>query len=577
MMTGIDDVTNRAPAEAGAPAPFEPFEKPGPGSWKCEGQHCDRPMARYQHEIHADGFLRGFREAMADYGSLLEGFEMAFINGFPYARAIPVGAPPEAKGPPPKLIFKLATRLHPELRRRIRRSAETFELQRWREDARRYRDESVPEIRAQLIELQRTPLAALSLDDLIDHLERCFALAKHTLYRHHGTVCAVSLPTGDLLAHTVRWTGASPAQVLRILKGASPGSRFGDEQLDRLVAAIQAAPGMSELVRAKPPAQVIETLLADDSNIGELARDWIDHVGYSIIGLFCISGTTGLETPELLVEPLRKRLEEGPMPESNDDGGLATLRARVPAEHRAQFDALFTEARDVYFIRDLRAMTSLWAVGVCRRAVLEAGRRLHERGRIHAPDHALEFEHAELLAALRDAAAPSADELAAYVAYRLHTRLDDVPENLGPAPSPPPPSEWLPGPAARLAAAFGAYLSAMFDDAQEESDDTAVRGLGVSPGKQTGRARLVLEPGDFTKIEEGDILVARMTTPTYNVLLPILGGIVTDRGGLLSHPAIVSREYGIPGVVGCRDATKLIPDGAMVELDGDAGTVRVIG
>ena len=581
MMAGIDDMTDRAPAGAGAPAPFEPFERPGPGSWKCEGQHCDRPMARYLHEIHTDGFLRGFREAMADYGSLLEGFEMVFINGFPYARAIPVGAPAEAKGPPPKLIFKLATRLHPEMRRRIRRSAETFASRRWRDDARRYRDESVPEIRTQLVELQRRPLAELSVDELITHLERCFALAKHTLYRHHGTVCAVSLPTGDLLAHTVRWTGATPGEVLRILKGASPGSRLGDEQLERLVDAIGRAPGMSELVRTRSPAEVIETLLADDSEIGELARDWIDHVGYSIIGLYCISGTTGLETPELLVEPLRKRLDgstaDQTEAQAKDDGGLAALRARVPERHREDFDNLFEEARDVFFIRDLRAMTSLWAVGVCRRAVLEAGRRLHARGRLHAPDHALEFKHGELLAALRDAAAPSADELAAYVAYRLHTRLDHVPENLGPAPPPPPPPHWLPGPAARLAMAFGAYLSAMFDDSEEDSDPTAVRGLAVSPGRYTGRARLVLDPSDFTKIEEGDVLVARMTTPTYNVLLPILGGIVTDRGGLLSHPAIVSREYGIPGVVGCRDATKLIPDGAMVELDGDSGTVRVIG
>jgi phosphohistidine swiveling domain-containing protein len=60
------------------------------------------------------------------------------------------------------------------------------------------------------------------------------------------------------------------------------------------------------------------------------------------------------------------------------------------------------------------------------------------------------------------------------------------------------------------------------------------------------------------------------------VILPLLGGVVTDRGGLLSHPAIVSREYGFPSVVGARNATTRIPDGALVEIDGDAGTVRVV-
>jgi pyruvate,water dikinase len=98
----------------------------------------------------------------------------------------------------------------------------------------------------------------------------------------------------------------------------------------------------------------------------------------------------------------------------------------------------------------------------------------------------------------------------------------------------------------------------------------------ASGGKCVGTARVVLTPTDFSKVSAGDVLVARITTPAYNVLLPLLGAVVTDRGGVLSHAAIVSREYGIPGVVGARDATTRIPDGARVEVDGDAGTVRVL-
>lgn len=87
----------------------------------------------------------------------------------------------------------------------------------------------------------------------------------------------------------------------------------------------------------------------------------------------------------------------------------------------------------------------------------------------------------------------------------------------------------------------------------------------------------MLEPCDFEKVRAGDVLVAWITTPTYNVLLPLLGALVTNRGGLLSHPAIVSREFGIPAVVGCRSATRRIPDGARVEVDGERGTVTVLG
>ena len=72
------------------------------------------------------------------------------------------------------------------------------------------------------------------------------------------------------------------------------------------------------------------------------------------------------------------------------------------------------------------------------------------------------------------------------------------------------------------------------------------------------------------------MLVTGSTSAAFNVILPLLGAIVTDRGGQLSHAAIVAREYGIPAVVGTMRATSLIPDGALVRVDGTAGTVEVV-
>ena len=82
---------------------------------------------------------------------------------------------------------------------------------------------------------------------------------------------------------------------------------------------------------------------------------------------------------------------------------------------------------------------------------------------------------------------------------------------------------------------------------------------------------------DFEKIEAGDVLVTHTTSPAYNVLLPLLGAVVTDRGGVLCHAAIVAREFGIPAVVGTGDATSRIADGARIVVDGERGTVEMLG
>lgn len=85
---------------------------------------------------------------------------------------------------------------------------------------------------------------------------------------------------------------------------------------------------------------------------------------------------------------------------------------------------------------------------------------------------------------------------------------------------------------------------------------------------------MISYPEDFSEIQDREILVAEMTTPAFNVVLPVLGAVVTDKGGMLSHPAIVAREFDIPGVVGCDNATDRIQTADRIIFDGDEGTVR---
>jgi pyruvate,water dikinase len=231
----------------------------------------------------------------------------------------------------------------------------------------------------------------------------------------------------------------------------------------------------------------------------------------------------------------------------------------------------------LYRLRDERGVYSdIWASGIMRRAALAAGRRLAASGRIHAPEHLVDAGFDEMCALLEGADGPSADDLAARAEYRTTHTAKDAPKTLGPPAPPPPDPSNLPPTVARLMRATGLALGALFGSSEAEHGEDLVRGLAASPGVCEGPARLVSGPAEFNQIVEGDILVTVSTTEAFNILLPLLGGIVTDSGGLLSHSAIVAREYGIPGVVGTREATERIPDGARVRVDGDAGEVTVL-
>jgi rifampicin phosphotransferase len=231
----------------------------------------------------------------------------------------------------------------------------------------------------------------------------------------------------------------------------------------------------------------------------------------------------------------------------------------------------------VYFMRDHMTMRNTATFGVLRLALLEVGRRLVARGWLDDAEAALDRTIDEVKGVLVESRESDATEARTWSAWRRVATSEHAPEALGPPRLPFPPLDAFPPAQKRLLDALLVYDEAMMGEVEPPSERSmVVRGHGASPGKRQGTARLVLEPGDFDRVRSGDVLVARMTSPSYNVLLPLLAGVVTDRGGILSHPAIVSREYGIPGVVGTRVATRTIPDGARVEIDGEAGTVRIL-
>ena len=104
-----------------------------------------------------------------------------------------------------------------------------------------------------------------------------------------------------------------------------------------------------------------------------------------------------------------------------------------------------------------------------------------------------------------------------------------------------------------------------------------VRGLGASAGIVEGTARIVNSAEQFDQLQKGEILVCKMTNPAWVVLFTKISGLVTDAGGALSHPAVVSREFGIPAVVGTSVATQRIKTGQRIRVNGAAGLVEILG
>jgi rifampicin phosphotransferase len=103
-----------------------------------------------------------------------------------------------------------------------------------------------------------------------------------------------------------------------------------------------------------------------------------------------------------------------------------------------------------------------------------------------------------------------------------------------------------------------------------------LEGIGGSPGRIIGIARIVMDASNPDALNPGDILVAPITDPSWTPLFLAAGGVIVDVGAVMSHSVIVSRDLGIPCAVSVTDATRIIPDGALIELDGDTGAVTIL-
>jgi pyruvate,water dikinase len=515
-------------------------------------------MTRYWQETHPPAFKKGTNDFARFYGLLIDGLQSACVNGFGYNQVL---AAPEA-----------------EIPERFKRAEQVFPKKLWREQLRDWDEKCKPASVATHRELQAVNPDTLSDAELVAYLKRCRDHHSAMITQHMRFTAGALIPTGDFLAHVGEWTGLPPSELLGLMRGSAEVSAGGSDEMQRLKRAFAHDPAAREaLESAGDPAEVLAKLRSLGGEAGAALSGFLELVGNRLVDGFDIAEPTALEMPDALLRAIRVAISGEARADSADDR-IAEVRAQVPATHRTEFDQLLGEARLTYRLRDERGVYSdIWASGIMRRAALAAGRRVASRGRIATPQQMLDASLDEMCALVSGTGGPSADELARRAQYRATYTAKDVPPFLGPPKPPPPDLAALPPSVGRVMRAILISLGHLFGSSQAQNEANVLYGLAASKGVYEGPARRVAGPSEFGRIAKGDVLVTASTTEAFNILLPLLGGIVTDNGGLLSHAAIVSREYGIPGVVGTREATERIADGVRVRVDGDAGEVTVLG
>ncbi|GFG75808.1 PEP-utilizing enzyme [Mycobacterium botniense] len=301
----------------------------------------------------------------------------------------------------------------------------------------------------------------------------------------------------------------------------------------RLVTAARRDPVVSSLLAQ--PGKHLDALAAQAPDFLAALRAELASIGHRGPAEVEMRASTYGDDPELLVSMVAKSLRAAATPRPEHQA--IPLRARPIAVLAAN------QLRG----REVRRDTMVRAIWVLRRLLREYGRRLADRGVFRTADDVFYLLVDEL-----DAWPP---DISALVARRRaeQRRLATV------APPAVFSGSWQPGSTLATVLAPGETL----------------HGVGVCGGRVRGRVRIV-RPETIDELEPGEVLVAEVTDVGYTAAFSYAAAVVTELGGPMSHAAVVAREFGFPCVVDVAGATRRLPPGALVEVDGAAGEIRLL-
>jgi len=393
------------------------------------------------------------------------------------------------------------------------------------------------------------------------------------------------LPAAGYESSLRRWTGARHRALFGALLAGGPENRT--------LAGLRGALELSDLLRARPDARdrILNAATAAEGaavwrelvegvhgpDIAEAARRQLRLYGDRAVGDLKLEQLTPRQRPEMLLDMLRPHLRQAAGAEASRaderkvraDGERELRESCRNPLRRAVIRAFASRMRAHVKAREDARLCRTELFGLSRRVLLRLGVLLAGAGQLDDPRDVLDLTVEEVLGAF-DGTFPGGD-LRAPAALRRADR-----ERWETLPAPPSQLVSLAGrplDPARPAAATHPGDGGAPDD---PDDPDVLRGLASSAGIVRARARVVLDPDVPADTCRDAILIARETDPGWLFLMTAARGLVVERGTLLSHTAVTGRLLGVPTVVAVAGATTRIPDGAEVELDGGAGTVRIL-
>lgn len=305
------------------------------------------------------------------------------------------------------------------------------------------------------------------------------------------------------------------------------------EAVQRLLLAAQRDPNVQRLLAE--PGQRLEKLAAEAPQFHAAVREELALIGHRGPAEVEMLSTSYADNPELLVRMVAKTLAAAPAPQPQHPS--IPLRAKPIARLAAR------QLRD----REVRRDKMVRAIWVLRGLLREYGRRLTDVGVFDTPEDVFYLLVDEL------------DALPTDVAKLVARRRAEQARLAAVVPPTVFSGSWEPSTRSAPALAAGDTL----------------RGVGVCGGKVRGRVRIV-RPDTIDDLEPGEILVAEVTDVGYTAAFCYAAAVVTELGGPMSHAAVVAREFGFPCVVDAQGATRFLPPGALIEVDGATGEIQVL-
>jgi pyruvate,water dikinase len=559
-----------------------PIEVP-PGYWERDTFHEPVPISPFGRVLLTEQILKVFPAAFAEFGILLDRAEVAFIGGWMYRREVPLGAPPAGRGrasPPPRWLLMILLRLHPALRRRARAAGQAIAADLPLTVIQRWTDEWRPAHQEEIARALAIDLGSLTDQELAAQLDQRIEVLGHPAHVVVGV--AYWILVYELAEACRELLGWDTPKTLTLLEGLSTISTQPARQLAHLAQLAQAKPAVRELL-----ADVDETtpqrLAHVDAEFARAFSDYVEANGRRALRYDVIEPTLA-ETPHVLLRLVADQLELGFSPDQvaqealrrrsqAADEARRLLASRSEAD-RERFERALARAREAYpALEDRVWWTFSVQTALLRYLALEIGRRLVERGQLAAVEEVFFLEAPDARSALLDGA-DRRETARLAKGQRAWATAHPGPYAYGEPPAGPPPLDLLPPPARLVNQGVLWGLTQLFGEPGGVRDESVVAGTPASPGRYSGTVRLVMGEQQFSKIRAGDVVVCPTTSPAWSVVFPSMGALVTDGGGILSHPAIIAREHGIPAVVGTGHATSVLRDGQRVTVDGGAGVIE---